>query len=575
MSTVKNGSATQGKNPFAPYLERLRVHPKLTAAVAVAAAIALVVALALWAKSPDYRVLYSNLSDRDGGDIVTQLTQMNIPYRFSEQGTALLIPADKVHETRLKLAGQGLPKGGAVGFELLDQEKFGISQFSEQINYQRGLEGELARTMETLGPVVSARVHLALPKPSLFIREQKNPSASVTLTLQPGRVLDDGQVSAIVYMVASSVAGMPPANVTVLDQQGHLLTQADPNGRELNATQLKFSNELENNFQRRIENILAPVVGSGNVHAQVTAQIDFDSQEQTEERYGPNGSGDSAAIRSRQASESEQLGGGAQGGVPGALSNQPAPANSAPIDKTPANRTPARTAARPAPNANANANANATSGRAPTQSSNTRKDETVNYELDRTLRHVRRNVGQLQRLSVAVVVNYQGTSDDATGKPLPPETLRQIEAITREAMGYSSERGDTLSVINTPFMQSGDGEPALPFWQQPLLLNALLSAGRWLVVLLAAWWLWRKVVKPLVASKTAAPQAAATATTVQAAAAAEEDVVVKLSKEQQEAQQRAAQRDHTEARAERVRTLADSDPRIVALVVRQWIANEI
>ncbi|VTR43139.1 Flagellar M-ring protein [Serratia fonticola] len=209
---------------------RLRANPKIPLLIAASAAIAIVVALTLWAKSPDYRVLYSNLNDRDGGAIVTQLTQMNIPYRFTENGSALMIPAEKVHETRLRLAQQGLPKGGAVGFELLDQEKFGISQFSEQINYQRALEGELSRTIESLGPVQNARVHLALPKPSLFVREQKNPSASVTLTLQPGRTLDDGQINAVVYMVSSSVAGLPPGNVTVVDQAGRLLTQSDGTG---------------------------------------------------------------------------------------------------------------------------------------------------------------------------------------------------------------------------------------------------------------------------------------------------------------------------------------------------------
>ncbi|MDQ9389143.1 flagellar basal-body MS-ring/collar protein FliF, partial [Serratia marcescens] len=230
---------------------RLRANPKIPLLVAASAAIAIVVALLLWVKSPDYRVLYSNLNDRDGGAIVTQLTQMNIPYRFAENGAALLIPAEKVHETRLRLAQQGLPKGGAVGFELLDQEKFGISQFSEQINYQRALEGELSRTIESLGPVQNARVHLALPKPSLFVREQKSPSASVTLTLQPGRALDDGQINAIVYMVSSSVAGLPPGNVTVVDQAGRLLTQSDGTGRDLNASQLKYANEVENGFQRR------------------------------------------------------------------------------------------------------------------------------------------------------------------------------------------------------------------------------------------------------------------------------------------------------------------------------------
>ncbi|WP_410015386.1 flagellar basal-body MS-ring/collar protein FliF [Sodalis sp. C49] len=572
MSTVKNGSTGQGKNPFMPMLERLRSHPKISAAIAAAAMIAVVVVLALWAKSPDYRVLYSNLGDRDGGDIVAQLTQMNIPYRFTEQGTAVLVPSESVHETRLKLASLGLPKGGSVGFELLDQEKFGISQFSEQINYQRALEGELARTIETLGPVQSARVHLALPKPSLFVREQKNPSASVTLNLQPGRALDDGQVNAIVYMISSSVAGLPPASVTVLDQQGHLLTQADANGRALNATQLKFNNELENRYQRRIETILAPVVGSANVHAQVTAQIDFDSHEQTEEQYQPNGRDDNSAIRSKQVAQSEQLGGSPLGGVPGALSNQPAPTAVAPIDKPPVANTNGQTTA---PGARAGVSGqNAAQSKATATPSNTRHDETINYELDHKVVHVKRSEGNLQRLSVAVVVNYLPGEAGKPGTPLTPDQIKQIEDLTREAMGFSADRGDSLNVVNTPFVTTEDNGGVLPFWQQASFFDSLLTAGRWLLVLLVAWILWRKLVKPLLRVKPEAPVKAAGAGATASAAPAAEDVVVRLSRDQQEDQKRAQQRENTEARTQRIRDMTDQDPRIVALVIRQWMSSE-
>ncbi|NDL62600.1 flagellar basal-body MS-ring/collar protein FliF [Acerihabitans arboris] len=567
MSTVKNGSTGPGKNPFMPMLERLRSHPKIAAAVAAAAAIAVVVVLALWAKSPDYRVLYSNIGDRDGGDIVAQLTQMNIPYRFAEQGTAVLVPSESVHETRLKLASLGLPKGSSVGFELLDQEKFGISQFSEQINYQRALEGELARTIETLGPVQSARVHLALPKPSLFVREQKNPSASVTLNLQPGRALDDGQVNAIVYMISSSVAGLPPASVTVLDQQGHLLTQADANGRALNATQLKFNSELENRYQRRIETILAPMVGGANVHAQVTAQIDFDSHEQTEEQYQPNGRDDNSAIRSKQVAQSEQLGGSPLGGVPGALSNQPAPAATAPIDKPPVTNTNGQTAA---PGARAGAtgqNANTAQARTAATPSNTRHDETINYELDHKVVHVKRSEGNLQRLSVAVVVNYLPGEAGKPGTPLTPDQIKQIEDLTREAMGFSTDRGDSLNVVNAPFVTTDDNGGVLPFWQQAAFFDGLLTAGRWLLVLLAGWLLWRKLVKPLLRVKPETPAAAPAAPVV-------EDVVVRLSRDQQDEQKRAQQRENTEARSQRIRDITDQDPRIVALVIRQWMSTE-
>ncbi|MCL6413784.1 flagellar M-ring protein FliF, partial [Pantoea agglomerans] len=201
----------------------------------------------------------------------------------------------------------------------------------------RALEGELSRTIETLGPVQKARVHLAIPKPSLFVREQKAPSSSVTLTLQPGRALDEGQINSIVYMVSSSVAGLPPDNVTVVDQTGRLLTQAGGSSRDLNAAQLKYSNEVEAMYQRRIESIIAPMVGMGNVHAQVTAQIDFSAREQTDEQYQPNQPPDKAAVRSQQTSQSEQKGGPNVGGVPGALTNQPAPAPTAPIATPPNN----------------------------------------------------------------------------------------------------------------------------------------------------------------------------------------------------------------------------------------------
>ncbi|WP_413741097.1 flagellar basal-body MS-ring/collar protein FliF [Sodalis sp. RH15] len=565
MSTVKNGSGP-GKNLFMPILKHLRSHPKISAAIAAAAAIAIVVVMALWAKSPDYRVLYSNLNDRDGGDIVAQLTQMNIPYHFSDQGTALLVPAESVYETRLKLASLGLPKGGSVGFELMDQEKFGISQFSEQINYQRGLEGELARTIETLGPVRSAQVHLAMPKPSLFVREQKNPTASVTLVLQPGRALDDGQVNAIVYMVSSSVAGLPPANVTVVDQQGHLLTQADANGRMLNASQLKFSTELESRYQRNIENILAPMVGSANVHAQVTAQIDFDAQEQTDEHYQPNGGNDNSAIRSKQDTQSEQLGANQPGGIPGALSNQPSVAATAPINGTVATQTGRQPANNPnGVNGAQNRNAPATLS----VPSNTHHDETINYELDHKVVHVERSVGNLQRLSVAVVVNYLPGEG---GKPLvalTPQQLTQVQDLAREAMGFSAERGDTLNVVNTPFVDSELSVGDLPFWQQAGFFDGLMTAGRWLLVLLVAVILWYKVVRPLLRAKAAEPVAPQPP-----APRAAEDVVVKLSRDQQDEQKRAQQRENTEARSQRIRDMADGDPRIVALVIRQWMSNE-
>lgn len=544
------------QNKTVEWVNRLRANPKIPLMVVSAAAVAVLVAMVLWAKSPDYRTLFSNLSDQDGGAIVTQLTQMNVPYRFADNGGALEVPADKVHELRLRLAQIGLPKGGAVGFELLDQEKFGISQFSEQVNYQRALEGELARTIETLGPVKSARVHLAMPKPSLFVREQKSPSASITVNLEPGRALDEGQISAVVHLVSSAVAGLPPGNVTLVDQGGHLLTQSNTNARDLNDAQLKYTADVEGRVQRRIEAILGPIVGNGNVHAQVTAQLNFDNKEQTDEQYRPNGDASQAAVRSRQVSESDQVGSPYPGGVPGALANTPAPAPAAPIATPPANQANGQTAA----------NRTTTTG-----PRNTQRNETSNYELDRTIMHTKKNVGDVQRLSVAVVVNYRNLPD---GKPLPltSDQMKQIEDLTREAMGFSTTRGDTLNVVNSPFNETEESGGELPFWKQQSFIDQLLSAGRWLLVLIVAWLLWRKAIKPQLQRREAIALATAEQTKVRQET--QQAVEVRLSKDEQTQQRRANQRLGAEVMSQRIREMSDNDPRVVALVIRQWMNND-
>ena len=564
MTTAAQAQTPQNKT--LEWLNRIRANPRIPLMMGGAAAVAIVVALVLWAKAPDYRVLYSNLADQDGGAIVTQLTQMNIPYRFSDNGSAIMVPADNVYDLRLRLAQQGLPKGGAVGFELLDQEKFGISQFSEQVNYQRALEGELARTIETLGPVKSARVHLAMPKPSLFVREQKSPSASVTLSLEPGRALDEGQINAVVHMVSSAVAGLPPGNVTLVDQGGHLLTQSNTAGRDLNDAQLKYANDVESRYQRRIESILGPIVGNGNVHAQVTAQIDFANKEQTEEQYHPNGDPAQTAVRSRQLNQTSQVNGQFPGGVPGALSNQPAPANTAPITTQQQNNQNNQAN-------NGQQNQSTTSTSSQNGSSNTSRDETTNYEVDRTIRHTKLNVGDIQRLSVAVVVNYRTLAD---GKPLPltADQLKQIENLTREAMGYSETRGDTLNVVNSPFTATEDDSgSSLPFWKSAAFFDMLLSAGRWLIVLIVAWLLWRKGIRPQLVRRAEAMKAVTESQKNQKAE--QEAVAVSLSRDEQQQQRKANQRLSAEVMSQRIRDMSDNDPRVVALVIRQWMSTEI
>ncbi|SNY79589.1 flagellar basal-body MS-ring/collar protein FliF [Enterobacter sp. CC120223-11] len=555
-----SATAATPQSKMPEWVARLRANPKIPLMVASAAAVAIVVALVLWAKQPDYRTLFSNLSDQDGGAIVTQLQQMNIPYRFADSGGAIEVPADKVHELRLRLAQAGLPKGGAVGFELLDQEKFGISQFSEQVNYQRALEGELARTIETLGPVKSARVHLAMPKPSLFVREQKLPSASVTLNLEPGRAMDEGQIAAVVHLVSSAVAGLPPGNVTLVDQGGHLLTQSQTGDRDLNDAQLKYASDVEGRVQRRIESILSPIVGNGNVHAQVTAQINFDNKEQTEEQYRPNGDAAQAVMRSRQVNESEQVGSPNPGGVPGALSNSPAPAPNAPISTPPANQ-----------QAGAQGQQRNTSTNNQSGPRNSSRNETTNYEVDRTIRHTKMNVGDIQRLSVAVVVNYKNLPD---GKPLPltADQMKQIEDLTREAMGYNTTRGDTLNVVNSPFTANDDTVGELPFWQQQAFIDQMLSAGRWLLIALVAWILWRKAVRPQLLRREEEAKAAREEARLERETS--EAVKVHINKDEQQQSRRANQRLSAEVMSQRIREMSDNDPRVVALVIRQWMSND-
>ena len=574
MNASTAATTEQEKKGFGDLLARLRANPRIPLVIAAAAVIAIVIALVLWAKQPSYSVLYNNLTDEDGGAIVTQLTQMNIPYRFAENGGALMVPEANVHELRLRLAQQGLPKGGSVGFELLDKEKFGISQFSEQVNYQRALEGELARTIESLGPVKSARVHLAMPKPTLFVREQKAPSASVTLTLQPGRTLDEGQIQAIAHMVSSSVAGLPPGNVTVVDQTGRLLTRSDSAGRDLNDAQLKYSSEVEARYQQRIEAILNPILGQGNVHAQVTAQINFDTAEQTDEKYQPNANPSNSAIRSRQTSTSDQSGSPYPGGVPGALSNQPAPANTAPV--TTPNNTAANGQAANGQNNAAN-NANQTTSTAPASSgpTNSRRDDTVNYELDRTIRHTKVNVGDVQRLSVAVVVNFRA-DDKGKAVALNEQQLKQIEDLTREAMGYSQNRGDSINVVNSQFNTTDPVTADLPFWQQQSFFDQLMNAGKWLLIALVAFILYRKLVRPHLVRKQAAEKAAAEAIAARATEQPEEEAFnVQLSKDELDQERKSNNRMSAEVMSQRIRDMSENDPRVVALVIREWMSKEL
>ncbi|WP_033792010.1 flagellar basal-body MS-ring/collar protein FliF [Pantoea septica] len=531
-------------------LERIRANPKITLIFSATLLITLLIAMLFWARTPDYRVLYGNISEQDGGAVIAQLQQMQIPYRF-EQGGALMVPEDKVYEVRLKLAQQGLPKGGAVGFELLDREKFGISQFSEQINYQRGLEGELSRTIETLGPVQHARVHLAIPKPSLFVQEQKAPSASVTLNLRSGRTLDAEQANAIAYLVSSAVSGLAADKVTILDQNGHLLSQSGE--RAVQTSQLKYTHDIEEDYQRRIQAILAPVVGAGNVRAQVTAQVDFTFHEQTSEQYQPNTAPEQMAIRSRQSNVTEQGGRKGPEGVPGALSNQPPTPAKAPVTKDNKQNTDP-------------SSASTHTTLVPWSSD---KGETTNYELDRTLTHTRRNLGTLVRLSAAVVVNYQNDSE-GKAQPISEEQLKQIELLVKETIGFTASRGDSVNVVNTAFKVDEHANKIPEFWKQPAFINLMISAARYLLVIIVGLVLWRKLVQPawfrhqeFVRQRYELEDAAR-----------EAEINARRAQEEKRGLEKAQQRVDMEVGTQQLRDLASNEPQLIALVIRQWLNQE-
>ena len=519
---------------------------------AAAAVVALIVAAVMWTSEPKYKVLFSNLEDRDGGAIVTALGQMNVPYRYNENGTALLVPADRVYDARLQLASQGLPRGGSVGFELMDNARFGASQFAEQINYQRGLEGELARSIESMHTVQHARVHLAMPRQSLFVRERQAPTASVLLNLYPGRSLSDAQVSAISWLVASSVPELTAENVSVVDQNGRLLSAPLGEGRGMDADQLRFVREMEQRTVERILTILNPLVGPGNVHAQASAEMDFARREETSEVYRPNQEPGQGAIRSQQTSDATQRGIGPAQGVPGALSNQPPGNAQAPITN------PQQPPARPGQTPQQQGAQQQTGAQAASGSLNERRDATTNYEVDRTISHVKQPVGALKRLSVAVVVNYIRDKDGDL-KPLPPEELNKLTNLVREAMGYSEGRGDSLNLVNSQF---NDGPPALPMWRDPEMIALFKTIMAWLLGLIVAFWLYRKVRRQVTdyLYPPVDPEVA-------------ESERIEAQREAQE-MARAKETTRYEDNLERARTMANKDPRAVAMVLRTWMSKD-
>jgi len=439
----------------------------------IALAVGIMAAVFMWSmKTSDYRVLLSNYSDRDGGAIVAALAQMAVPYKFSEDGGTILVPSGQVYDARLKLAAQGLPRGGNIGFELMENQKMGTSQFIEQVNYQRAQEGELARTINSIGSVASSRVHLAIPKPSVFVREKQYPTASVMINLQSGRTLDMGQVNAIVHLVSSSIPELPAKNVTVVDQNGSLLSgktsdSNDPN--KLDPSQLKYVRDIQDNLNRRIEAILTPLLGEGNVKAQVAAEVNFATVEKATETYSPNSNPEKNTIRSQKSNESTSSD-PVKGGIPGAASNQ----------------------------AGAGKDANAAPGGAAT---NAKRENIVNYEVDKVVSYTKEPVGGIKRLAVAVVVNLKSSVDEegkTTQKPLTDDEKAQVTALIKEAVGFSQDRGDTINLTNSEFKQAEKVDiPVDPFWKPYANLSTAKTVLQYLVTAIVLFLLYSKVLKPL------------------------------------------------------------------------------
>ncbi len=531
------------------YLEGFKRLPRTRQIGVVAAVIAVVVLTLLvlmWAQRPTYKALYNNLEMRDAGEVVQAIEQMKVPYRLDEKSGVIMVPASKVHEVRLQLAAQGLPRGGSVsGFELLDkQQGFGISRFMESRRYQQALEGELARSIATLENVRSARVHLAMPKQSVFIREREKPSASVVVNLYPGQVPTERQVQAVVHLVASAIPGLAADRVTVVDQTGRLLTSRDKNS-ELDMTnqQFAYTRRVEQSYVSRIEAILAPIIGNKGVKAQVSAEVDFTRSERTQESYDP----ERTAIRSEQRLE-ERVYDGGEVGIPGALSNEPPGAGLAPEVVNPAE--------------------GAIDAGVPLRS---KRNATINYEVDKTISHIRNPVGVVRRLSVAVVVDDQLSTNEAgevVRTPRTPEDLARITALVKEAVGFNAQRGDSVNVINASFVaKTGEQEVVEPWWQQPWVLDAGRQLLGWLLALILIF----AVLRPLLRSLTQLPEVK------QQTLAPEAEAMDEVALQQQVMQaemQREMQAATHEDNLKNAKEIARQDPKRVVQVVRTWLEEE-
>lgn len=516
--------------------------------VGLAASVALGVAVALWSQTPTYSLLYGNLSQRDAASVTDALQKANIPFKIDESTGAVMVASTQLQNARLKLAADGLPKGSTSGFDMLNEDQgFGTSQFVEAARYQHALEGELAQTISSLRNVESARVHLAIPKRSVFLRKQEEPTASIVVNLYSGRTMDEGQVASIVHLVASSVPHLNPNQVTVVDQRGNLLTTRDgASDVGMSSSQFAYTRKVEDSYIKRVEDLLSPLVGAGKVRAQVAAELDFTVTEKTQESFNP----DLPALRSEQVSEEKSSSNTSGLGVPGTLSNQPPAAGTT---------TP--------PGAN---------GSNTESNGNSSKRSTRNYELDKTISHTRLASGEIRRLSVAVVLDDKQTVDDkgeTVRAPWTPDEIAKFTTLVKEAVGFNAQRGDSVQLINAAFQPVPEVEPLPepPIWEQPWLWDVLKQAAGAIAVLLLIF----GVLKPTLRSLT--EKGVATAGALSAAAAAgdagmaEDQLTLGAPRAQGHLP---APHQQYEQQITTAKGMIQQDPKRVAQVVKNWVNED-
>jgi len=528
--------------------------------IGLAASVALGVAVVLWSQQPGYTLLYANLSSKDAGQVIDALQKSGIVFKVDEATGAVMVESSKLQTARMQLAKDGLPEGNAMGFEMLQKDQgFGTSQFIETARFQRALEGELSRTIATLRNVEAARLHLAIPKRSVFLRDRADPTASVMVDLYSGRTLDDEQVAAIVHLVSSSVPHLKPENVTVVNQRGDLLSSSNStDGLAPTSSQFSYNRKLELTYSDRIRQLLEPIIGTGRVRATVNADLDFTVTERTQEFFNP----DLPALRSEQISEDETTAGNAASGIPGAVSNQP------PQD-----------AVVQQPGAGVDPGAGALPATAPVNSS---KHSVRNYELDKTVSHTRLATGTVRRLSIAVVVDNKqelDENDELVSKPWKDDELNRFTTLVKEAVGFDVQRGDTVNIVNSSFIPPPEAEviPEPSLLEQPWIWDVARQAAGALGLLIVVFGVLKPVMRSLADKGAQSMQATAMLPAAAAAGGAGgagvEDRLSLSGANPQQAQLAAPQVSY-EQHLDTAKGAVGEDPKRVAQVVRNWVGED-